>query len=287
MRLDQCCGFDRIAVDRSLPGVAQLLDHLPVLLGDHERNASIVERPRNVPTYPAVSNQNNLAGEVFLLGGRRQFREWIVRTLEPTRELRPASQPTERWIEHGEHEGVQGDRDQGAGQDEALSLRGQQTQRHADPGQDERKLANLGEARRHREGSAERVSQEEHERRDDDEHLQRLVQYNGRVEEHADRDEKQYGERVHAGALRRDELTVRDYAIGRLQHTTEASVTRKVRGTRAVSHTQPLGSRRPIASRLAARSASLANALSMSSANARPPPSSSRKLGNQAAPAAS
>ena len=78
MRLDQCCGFDRIAVDRSLPGLAQLLDQLSVLLGDDERNASFVERLRNVPTYPAVSDQHNLVGEVFLLGGHRQLGERIV-----------------------------------------------------------------------------------------------------------------------------------------------------------------------------------------------------------------
>ena len=103
--------------------------------------------------------------------------------------------------------GFKRDRDQGAGQDEALSLRGQQSQRHADPGQDERELANLSEARRHGERSAEWVSQEKHERsrnqgvaddddRHDDEHLQRLVEYDGRVEQHADRYEEQHGERV-------------------------------------------------------------------------------------------
>ena len=106
-----------------------------------------------------------------------------------------------------EHQGVEGDREQGAGQDQIAPLGRQQIQLHAETGQDERELADLGEARRDRERRADRVAADQddgeggerlaqHDHEHHGHHRQGLAQEDGRIEQHADRDEEQDREGV-------------------------------------------------------------------------------------------
>ncbi|MNR11248.1 hypothetical protein D3C85_1275410 [compost metagenome] len=102
---------------------------------------------------------------------------------------------------------IGGDGDQCAREQQALPLRRHQSQRHPQRGQDERELADLRQARAHRQCRAQRVAHQQHQcargdrlahhdHQDHREHMQRVLdQYRG-VEQHPYRDEEQNGKGV-------------------------------------------------------------------------------------------
>ena len=113
--------------------------------------------------------------------------------------LEPLGQP--------EHQRVQDDRDDGAGQHEAAPLLGQHAEAHPERGEDEGEFADLRQSRRQRQRGTRRSAEQhqQQERHDglaeqDDrqrrQYRQRLAHDDGRIEQHADRDEEQHPERV-------------------------------------------------------------------------------------------
>ena len=74
--------------------------------------------------------------------------------LDPIGEPRPRANPARHGLDGGEHEGIERDREQRAREDQVAPFRRQQPERHAEPGEDERELADLREARRHGERRA-------------------------------------------------------------------------------------------------------------------------------------
>jgi hypothetical protein len=112
-----------------------------------------------------------------------------------------------RWFDGGENSRVERDRDQGSGQDQALSFMGQETERYAEPGENEGEFADLRETRAHRESGVERIPQHQYQpdsrdclaEHDDREHAQEsqgLVDQNLRLEQHAHGYEEQNGKRI-------------------------------------------------------------------------------------------
>ena len=113
-----------------------------------------------------------------------------------------------QWLdEQGEQQRVEEDRQDGAGKDQVLSLRRQQVQRDAEADEDERELADLGEAGGNGQRGAVGVAEgaDDHEGGDgladeDDRQrrrqLQRRAEQDVGVEQHADRDEEQHRESI-------------------------------------------------------------------------------------------
>ena len=116
-------------------------------------------------------------------------------------------EPARHRRDHAERERIERDRQQRARQDQVASLGRQQPERDAEPGEDERELADLREARGNRQRRAHRVAEHEHDREgserfadhDHEQHadqLQRPFQHDRWIEQHADGDEEHHGERI-------------------------------------------------------------------------------------------
>ena len=122
-------------------------------------------------------------------------------------QARAASQPILDRIERAEQERVEGDRHEGARDQQAGAGRGKQALVPGQVTEDERELADLGEAHGHHETGADRVAEQGHHRQrherlaeDHDaerrEQQERLPEDEGRLEEHPHRHEEEHGEGV-------------------------------------------------------------------------------------------
>jgi hypothetical protein len=109
--------------------------------------------------------------------------------------------------DQSEHQRIECDRQHGPGQDQVLSLGGQQAQLHCQCGQDEGELAYLCQTGSHHASQRRRPTQQaqrgpgdrrldQHEHRHDGGNVQRLLHQHHRVDQHTDRDEEQDHEDV-------------------------------------------------------------------------------------------
>ncbi len=107
----------------------------------------------------------------------------------------------------GADDGIERDRDDGAGENDVLPVGRQQAERDAEAGQDEREFADLRQPARHRQAHADGIAQErdddegDHPLADDDqeqggENAERLAQEDRRIEQHANGHEEQHRKRV-------------------------------------------------------------------------------------------
>jgi hypothetical protein len=144
----------------------------------------------------------------------------------PVGRAAPGRQPLDRPVGDREGERIERDREERPGKDQVARLPVEEAERDAEGGEDEGELADLRQARRHRDRRRHRVAEEEHDQErgegladDDEQHdgkdVQRLVPEDRRIEQHADRDEEQHRE----GVLQRQRVVRRAMAEPRLaQH---------------------------------------------------------------------
>jgi hypothetical protein len=157
---------------------------------------------------PAEADDHSMVAQGASIPAReRRHRQVASGPLDPGAQAGPLSKPGRGRIDSCEDERVERDREQRPGQDQVLAFLRQQPQREAKARQDERELADLGQARRDRQRRPDRVAEgehdgeggqrlAEHDHEQHREHGQGLAHQDGRVEQHADRDEEQDRERV-------------------------------------------------------------------------------------------
>ncbi|MNT08744.1 hypothetical protein D3C72_1434950 [compost metagenome] len=207
--LDQHGRFARIAGHGRNALLAQLVDDFTVFLGHNKVDAPFHQRGGDAPAHAPIADEDDLARQFFLRHGHRQLGQRVRRAFELAREVAVADHAQQR-LGHAEDERVEGDRQDGAGQDQALPFLRHQAQRQAQRGQDERELADLRQAGRDDDGRFRRIAQRHHEQKGGDrfaedndgahgQHLQGLVDEDIRLEQHADGNEEQHGERVAQG----------------------------------------------------------------------------------------
>ena len=196
-----------VAVDRGDAAGAKLLD-VPPVEADHDiAVAAAVEHRGDRPADPAVAGKDRVAPERLTRLGRWQPRQVDGPPLEERVEsIVPPDERLER-LDHPEQERVHRDRHEGAGDDELEAIGRQQREGQADGAEDERELADLGQAGCDRQAGSDRVAErrddrDRHERlgnddqADDGDDLERVLDEEARIEEHPDRDEEEHGERV-------------------------------------------------------------------------------------------
>ena len=196
--------------DRLHALLAQFLDQLAVLLHHDERQAALSERLSDPAAHSSIADQHDVTRGVVRRRRGRQGRQRIRPAFEPAGETAPPLQPALHGLDRLEHDRVQRDRDDGAGQDEILSFYRKQAERNSETGQDEGELADLRQACRHGERRVERIAEGYHQQEgrerladedhgDDGEDLERAREHHRGIEQHADRDEEQHRERVAQG----------------------------------------------------------------------------------------
>ena len=147
-----------------MPSLAQLLDELAVLLGDGEGDVALPQRRGDALSDAAVADDRDVSGEQRGVDARRQLGQRIGAPLELARQLRARADPALRRLDRREDRGIERDRDQRAGEDQALSFLRQQAVLDAEAGEDERELADLREARADGERGVQRIAEQQHER---------------------------------------------------------------------------------------------------------------------------
>ena len=152
VRLDQHRRLGRVAGHRGHASRAQLLDDLAVLLGDDERRcrAAVSAAAMRSPD-PAVADQHHLVRQVLRVGGHRQLGQRVVARSQrraPSAE-RARSQRRSGSIA-ANSSGLSAIEISAPARIRLCALRRQQAERHAQRRQDERELADLRQARRHR-----------------------------------------------------------------------------------------------------------------------------------------
>ena len=209
VRLDQYRRFARIAGHGRNALLAQLVDDFAVFLGHDKMNATLHQGGGDAPAHAAIADQHDLSRQLFLRHRHRQLGQRVGGAFELARKIAVADHAQQR-LGHAEHQRVEGDRQDGAGQDQALPFLRHQAQGQAQGGQDEREFTDLRQAGRDDDGGFWRIAQGHHQQEGGDrlaedndgahgQHLQRLVDQDIRLEQHADGHEEQHGKRVAQG----------------------------------------------------------------------------------------
>ena len=205
--LDQHLGLGGIARHCRNVALAQLVDQFAVLFGHHEMHALRHQGVGDHASDPSVADQHHLPTQPFLPGCHRQLGQRIGRAFQLARDVGARAQGLLQRADGLEHQRIDGDRQNGAGQDQVLALAREQLERHAHGGQDEGKFADLRQAGRHRQRGIERIAQRQHQQKgrqrlaehdnaEHGQHPQRGLDQHRRIEQHANRYEEQHRKRV-------------------------------------------------------------------------------------------
>lgn len=165
MCLNQNRWFGGVAGNGGHTTLAQFLDDLTIFLGDDKGYAVGSQCFTDAAADSAVAHQHHLAGKPIQVDGHRQNRKGIGRSLQGLGKFRASSNPDLCRVDGAEDQWIQCDRNDCSCQNEALTFRWKKSQGNPQAGQDERKLADLGQAGGYRERRIQWVAKEKDEKK--------------------------------------------------------------------------------------------------------------------------
>ena len=189
-RLRQNIVGRRVSADGAMAGGARRCGAIGIGLDDQQRHTGATEQFGEFRADPAVTDDQHMAGGRRCGGGIRGFDIFLCRDRAIPGALAPSCQ-------NGEHQRIERDRQDRAGQHQIARLRRHQVEGHAQPDQDEGELADLrqtgGDGQRDVVGLAQHPHDRpggqrfaHHDDRQRFQHLQRMLDQDHRVEQHAD-----------------------------------------------------------------------------------------------------
>ena len=107
--------------------LSQAFDEFSFLIRYDEGNVMFGKTFANAPSDTAVSHEDDLSRQVFFVGGVRHLGQGIERPFQLPCECRTGAKPNQQRLYCSKQQRVDGDRDEGAGENQALSFNRKET----------------------------------------------------------------------------------------------------------------------------------------------------------------